>query len=120
MAKLSSKHVNALRRERDQLLRELATYSSLIRGTYLERFSTCSRPNCACHQGHLHGPRIYVVVTREKKQRQIYVPQSQVDAVSAGIQQYQRLMKLLDRISAINLELMQGRELDEFISKPDT
>jgi len=85
--------------------------------SYLERFSTCSRPNCSCHQGKRHGPRRYVVITRDKAQRQIYVPQTQVDIVRAGIQQYHRLLEIVDRITAINLELMQRRVLNESVKK---
>ncbi len=117
MAKLSSRGAGALRRERTRLLEELSTLSLLLRGSYLERFSTCSRPNCSCHQGKRHGPRRYVVITRDKAQRQIYVPQTQVDIVRAGIQQYHRLLEIVDRITAINLELMQRRVLNESVKK---
>jgi hypothetical protein len=103
-----SKRFAALRREREELLGELSELQWLVRGTCLERFSTCSRPNCACHKGQRHGPRNYVVVTREKRQRQIYVPKDQVEALRAGVAQYHRLLEIVDRVTAINLELMRG------------
>ena len=52
----------SLRRKRAALLRELAGLSGLLHGSYLERFTTCSRPRCACHQGRRHGPRAYMIV----------------------------------------------------------
>ena len=105
--------IAALLRERRKLARELAALPLLVRGSLFERFSTCSRPKCACHRGLRHGPRTYVAVTQEKKQRQHYVPKQQVDAVEEGVQQYHRLLAILDRITAINLQLMRMGVLHE-------
>ncbi|MEW6237464.1 MAG: DUF6788 family protein [Candidatus Omnitrophota bacterium] len=102
-----------MRRERSRLLEELSTLSHLLRGSCLERFSTCSRPNCSCHTGLQHGPRAYLVVARDQSQRQVYISQTQVRAVRKGIQQYHRLLEIVDRITAINIQLMKGRVLDE-------
>jgi hypothetical protein len=104
---------SAKKRERQRLLNELSRQTKLIRGSFFERFSTCSRPTCVCHQGERHGPRGYVTVKEDQRQRQYYVPQSQTDAVRHGIQQYHRLLEIVDRISSINLELMQGGTLHE-------
>jgi len=95
------------------LLAQLSQLTDLIRGSFFERYSTCSRPACACHKGERHGPRGYVTVNVGGRQRQFYIPKSQTDAVRHGIQQYQRLMEIVDRISSINLELMQGGTLNE-------
>ena len=113
MGKLSRRKVNALRRERSKLLEELGSLSLMLRGSYLERFSTCSHPNCRCHEGQRHGPRAYVVVTEQKRQRQHYVPKDQQKAVQRGVDQYHRLLEVLCRVTAINLELMKSRLLDE-------
>lgn len=104
---------SAKKRERQRLLSELSRLTRLIRGSFFERFSTCARATCACHQGERHGPRGYVTVKEGRRQRQYYVPQSQTDAVRHGIQQYHRLLEIVDRISSINLELMQGGTLHE-------
>lgn len=115
MVTLTRSQIRALFRKRNRLLQELSALSSLIRGSYLERLSTCTRPECTCHQGERHGPRAYVVVTREQKQRQVYVPKAQVQAVRAGVRQYHRMLELADGISEINLELMRGGALDESV-----
>lgn len=96
------------KRERQRLLSELSSLTKLIRGSFFERFSTCARPTCGCHRGERHGPRGYVTVKQGRRQRQYYVPQNQTEAVRHGIQQYHRLMEIVDRVSSINLELMQG------------
>ncbi len=96
------------KRERQRLWSELSSLTQLIRGSFFERFSTCARPTCGCHRGQRHGPRGDVTVKQGQRQRQYYVPQSQTEAVRHGIQQYHRLMEIVDRVSSINLERMQG------------
>lgn len=113
MAKSEKRQINAQRREREKLLREMSSLIFLIRGSYFERFSTCSRPNCRCHQGQRHGPRSYVAVTEGKRQRQHYVPKGQQAAVKLGVDQYHRLLELMSRVTMINLELMRLNALDQ-------
>lgn len=104
--------VKALHRKRQKLLQELPSLSLLIRGSFFQRFSTCSRTNCSCHKGQKHGPRAYVAVTQEKVQKQHYIPKQQVNAVQRGIRQYHRLLDIVVRISVINLELMRLKALE--------
>lgn len=98
---------------RQRMLRELSSLALLTQGSFLERFSTCARKNCVCHEGHKHGPRAYVVVCRDGKQRQLYVPNNQLKTVRQGLRQHERAMKLLRQITDINLRLMRDGALDE-------
>lgn len=113
MTKLRQSTLKALIRERRKLLQELGSLFLIIKGSFFDRFSICSRPNCICHKGQRHGPRSYVTVTQKKIQKQYYVPKQQVNAVRTGIKQHQRLLKIVDRITEINLTLMRGEALDE-------
>ena len=113
MSTLSDKQAASLRAERGQLLEELSRLSLLIHGSYFERYSTCSRTGCACHEGKRHGPRAYVALRSAGRPAQHYVRRSQVSAVQRGVEQYQRLLQVVDRITGINLELMRGGRLDE-------
>ena len=112
MSQSQRANINALRRERQKLLQELSSLSLVIRGSFFQRFSTCSRPNCSCHTGKGHGPRAYVAVTQEKAQKQHYIPKRQINAVRKGIQQYHRLLEIVFRITVINLELMRLKALE--------
>lgn len=97
--------------KRQRLLEELAKLSLLLHASYLERFSTCVRPRCECHNGKKHGPRAYLAVYRDKKQRQVYVPQPERDAVKQGLRQYRKLEKIVQAITDINLRLMRAGHL---------
>ncbi len=113
MARPQPPKIKVLQRQRQKLLQQLSSFPLLIRGSVFERFSTCSRPHCACHKGKRHGPRAYVAVTRGKAQRQHYIPKSQCKAVRRGIKQYHRVRQILDLVTEINLQLMRQDALDE-------
>ncbi|MDD2598899.1 MAG: hypothetical protein PHO37_06720 [Kiritimatiellae bacterium] len=104
---MSNKNVEKLLNERAALLIELSSLSHLLHGSWVQRYSLCSRKDCKCHRGERHGPRHYLVVNRDGKQRQKYVPNSQVAAAQTGLTEYSRLSKIVDRITQINLDLMK-------------
>lgn len=93
--------------ERARLLAEMGTLSRLLRGSWIERYSVCSRADCKCHRGERHGPRRYLVVNEFGCRRQKYVPNSWVEAALEGRDQYRRLQEIVGRITDINLALMK-------------
>jgi hypothetical protein len=104
---MSTKSVKNLLDERERLLAELGTLSHMLHGSWVERFSVCSRVNCRCHSGHRHGPRRYLVVNESGRQRQKYIPNSQVAAALAGVAEHRRVREIVARITQINLALMK-------------
>ena len=104
---MSSKTLKELLDERTWLLAELSTLPRMLHGSWVERFSVCSRPGCQCHSGHRHGPRHYLVVREGGRQRQKYVPNSQVTAAQAGLAEYRRVREIVDQVTRINLMLMK-------------
>jgi hypothetical protein len=106
---MSNEKAKRLLARRKELIDEMAALSHALYGTWYERFSTCSRPNCRCHQGELHGPRYYVVANRAGRQIQKYIPIGQKDEVLKGMDQGRRVREILDEITDINLELIKER-----------
>ena len=107
---MSNKTVKKLLEERAKLLEELATLSRLLHGSWVERYSVCSRAGCKCHRGERHGPRRYLVVNEDGRQRQKYVPNAQVEAAQEGLSQDHRSQEIVARITQLNLVLMkEGR-----------
>ena len=104
---MSNKTLKKLLDERTRLLAELGTLPHMLHGSWVARFSLCSRPGCQCHSGHRHGPRHYLVIREGGRQRQKYVPNSQVAAAQAGLAEYGRVREIVDRITHINLTLMK-------------
>ena len=104
---MSNETFQQLSHKRAQLLKELTTLSLVIHGSWIERFSTCTRRECKCHEGQRHGPRYYLVINKDGKQRQKYIPTSQVATAKAGLAQYKRLQEIVDRITYLNLMIMK-------------
>jgi hypothetical protein len=93
--------------ERDALLEEMSTLSQLLHGSWVERYMVCSRADCKCHRGERHGPRHFLVVNEQGRQRQKYVASRHEPAVRAGLAQHRRLAQIVDRITQLNLALMK-------------
>ena len=104
---MSNRTVQELLNERGLLLAELGGLPRMLHGSWVERFSTCSRPRCRCHSGDRHGPRHYLVVREKGRQHQKYIPNGQVAAARTGLAEYHRAREIVDRITHINLALMK-------------
>ncbi|HHV02555.1 MAG TPA: hypothetical protein GXX64_01380 [Bacteroidales bacterium] len=102
-----------LLQEKKRLLDELGHLTHILHGTWLERHTTCSNPSCRCHVGEKHGPRYYVVINRNGKQRPKYIPKSSVEKARQGIMEYQRLAEIVDRLTEINLALLREGESEQ-------
>src|SRR2546427_12249610 len=50
----------ALRKRRHQLARRLPPIEQILRGSLIETYKRCGRPNCHCVDGTGHGPKRYL------------------------------------------------------------
>ena len=50
----------ALRKRRYQLVRGLPPIEQIVRGSLMETYKRCGRPNCHCADGPGHGPKRYL------------------------------------------------------------
>lgn len=107
---MSNSKTKKLLNERSQLLDELGSLTQMLHGSWVERYSTCSRKDCKCHKGERHGPRRYLVVNENGRQRPKYIPNSLVEDAREGVRQHQRMLEIVDRITNVNLELIRERE----------
>jgi len=104
---MSNQTAKKLLKERAGLLAELGALSRLLHGSWVERYSTCSRADCECRRGKRHGPRRYLVINEAGCQRQKYIPNAVAAAAQEGLAQYRRLQEIVDRITHVNLALMK-------------
>ncbi len=104
---MSGKRIETLLKQRSALLKELGQNAWLLRGTWVERYSTCMRQGCKCHQGEQHGPRHYIAIIRDGKQRQVYVRRQHEELVRAGLSRSQTIDDILLQITEINLDLLK-------------
>lgn len=101
----------ALRNRREglvKLLPPLRDIKEILRGSLIERFLTCGKPDCRCARGERHGPVWYLTVSLDQSHRTgTTVPVHQLAQVRRGIESYHRVKAQLEKISDINRELLR-------------
>ena len=102
----------ALRQRKATLLRLLIVPPDLLRASYVERFTTCGKPNCACAQGRRHGPFYYLTANLAPGRilKLLLKTPTQQQAARHGVQGYQRHWEHLEELSQINAELLRRGE----------
>jgi hypothetical protein len=107
LAKLSTL---ALENRRRVLAMNLPRAEQTLRGTLLQRYVTCGKPDCKCARGERHGPSWYLTVTLAPgRTTGAVVPGEQVEQVRHWVENYQRMKQDLESISAINRELLRRK-----------
>ena len=100
--------VLALQQRRQGLARLLPSAEEILRGSLVERYVSCGNPDCRCARGQRHGPVWYLTVTLGAGRTAGWVvPTEQVDQVRRWIENYRRVKDDLEKISAINHELLR-------------
>lgn len=99
----------ALRQRRAALLRQLAVPPQAIRGSVVERFGTCGKANCSCHQGAKHGPYYYltqcVAVGHMRKFLLKGLPA--LDTARTAVAAFNTFYDGLEELSQLNAELLR-------------
>ena len=97
-----------LERERDRLLVRLHALPNLMRGSVYERPRKCGRASCACAQGRPKHTTRQLTVTLRGQTHTRYVRREEVVQVQALLAAYEELWRLVDELTAVNLELLRG------------
>src|SRR5271168_4234509 len=101
----------ALRNRRRRLVRDLLPIERLLRGTLVETYKRCGRPNCHCVNGTGHGPKRYLSISQPGgRPRRDYVPNGVHVQVAELIDNFRKMREMLNEICAINAELLRRRE----------
>jgi hypothetical protein len=102
----------ALRQRKAHLLRSLQLPPHLIHASLLERFLTCGRPQCSCHQGQKHGPFFYLnrCLAKGRMSSLLLKSDAQIAQARQAVQAYRQVLETLDQLSWINLELLRRDE----------
>jgi hypothetical protein len=109
---LRRKSTLALRQRKAALLRQLTLPPQAIRASVVERFGTCGKSNCACHQGQKHGPYYYLTQCLAPGQVQKFLLKSSADQRSAreATAAFNAFYDGLEELSQINTELLRRGE----------
>ncbi len=109
---LSGLTVRQLRGRRRRLAADVTGIELLLRGTLISQGRRCGKESCRCAHGELHGPYVYLRVTRPgRRPRLVYVPRDLTETVTGQVAAGSRLDGLLAEIAAINAELLARRAM---------
>src|SRR6202162_3446148 len=101
----------ALRKRRRKLVRDLPPIEQVLRGTLVDTYKRCGRPNCHCVDGAGHGPKRYLSISQPGgRPRRDYVPNDVHVQVAQSIADFRKLRDMLNEICAINTELLRRRK----------
>lgn len=104
-----------IRRRRRGLREQLRalTHESLMRGSVIERWRTCGKPNCACatDRGARHQGKVLTVFV-EGRTRSLALREVDEGRVRAAIDAYERAWRIISALTACELADLrrQGRE----------
>lgn len=102
---------SALRRRKTALLGQLPPMDAVLRGSLIERYKRCGKPNCKCAKGRGHGPKYYLSVSRSGARPEMaYVPKVRQAEVAEALAHYRHIREILDELCTINRELLRRRE----------
>ena len=101
-----------LRRKRRVLVQALPPLlQASVRGSLIERYLRCGKRGCHCAKGRGHGPKYYLSVSYPGRHpEQQYVSQEQKAEVEQLLQNYHEAWAILEKIFAINRELLRRQE----------
>ena len=102
----------ALRQRKAALLRQLTVPADLLRASFVERFTTCGKPNCACAQGQRHGPFYYLTSNLAPGHilKFLLKDPARQQAAQQAVRHYQIHWEGLEELSQINAELLRRGE----------
>jgi hypothetical protein len=99
-----------LEQERQSVIKGLAKWEEIIRGSLMKYHLTCGNKGCQCYRGKKHGPYWYVAVNFGKgKQKAYKINKEEIRLVQEGIKCYEQLWKGLCRIAELNIEILRLR-----------
>jgi hypothetical protein len=102
-----------LRQRKARLFQQLRqACPPLIRASLVERFLTCGRPKCSCHQGSKHGPFYYLnrCLPKGRMSSLLLKSPEQIAQARKAVAAFASVADLMDQLSWINLELLRRQE----------
>ena len=100
------KPIKALQRQRLELSKAMSVPAEIIKGSLVEVERVCGKPNCRCTEGRKHKG-LYLSQYIKGKPHMTHISRSMEERVRSGVENYRRLKKYMNELSAVNLELVK-------------
>jgi len=100
-------HMSAPERAFRSRLAKLVHEEPLLHATLNPRLVTCGNSACRCARGERH-PALYLVVRREGRQQQVFVPAALEDQVRRWVATDREVRSLLEDVSRLSVERLEA------------
>lgn len=105
--------------EKKRVLKQSPSLGDVLRGTFKRWYSQCGNPGCKCHTDnkYLHGPYYRVSYNKRGKVYTLYVPLKLKEEVKRLVDNYNKVWKGIEDISAINIKLIRLSRSEKYNKK---
>jgi hypothetical protein len=104
-----NKHIKRLVQQKVKIMKQLPPFGEILRGSFIECYLKCIKPNCKCHKDkkYRHGPYYQVSIRKKERVYHIYVPLKMRKTVKEWINNYNRTWQGIEEILRINIKLIR-------------
>jgi len=101
-----------LEEKKKQVAKKLPPLTEVLRGTFMPWYGVCKNPRCRCHTDRktLHGPYYRVTYSKGGKTHHAYVGLADRQRVRRQVNNYGKIWKGIEQISALNLRLLRMKK----------
>lgn len=104
--------------QRQRAVQKLPPIEAVLRGSILERAVRCGQPNCRCAAGELHAASVLTVSFSGGRTEQMSLPATVLRTVREWVANYQRWWEIIEKVSAINRELLRVQRREGKVRPP--
>jgi hypothetical protein len=103
--------IKKIKKEKEEIEKGLPSIKKVLRGTFIELYLECVRPNCKCHKGekYRHGPYYRVSYGKGKRMHHIYVPLEMKEEVKEWTENYNKVWEGIEAISELNIKIIKEK-----------
>jgi len=100
--KMNRNHMDSELKKATSHLARLVHMGSFMRGNPVIMKRVCGNKNCRCYLEGKKHVSLYISKNKEGTRKMIYVPKQLEDEVEKKLATYQKIKKLIERISELN------------------
>ena len=102
-----------LEAQRRRLISKITSVDPWIEGTFVSTSRRCGKKNCACHQGGIKHPVLYLTWKENGKTFSLYVSKRWEIDVRRWTENYKKLKALIREVTLLQRQLIGLRENNE-------
>ena len=108
-------HMDSELKKATSHLARLVHMGNFMRGNPVIMKRVCGNKNCRCYQEGKKHPSLYISKNKEGARKMIYVPKRLEEEVEKKLAAYQKIKKLIERISELNYAQLKIKKEEKIV-----